>query len=605
VESPHPGAATLIVRCGCGKQLQFPITHLKKPAVCPACHGALRVIAHGTPRSALVRGALVILKGPQRAGERVLLVGEEPIDIGKLHTNDLILAGETVSRLHCRLVPIEGDWLIEDCRSKNGLYVNGRRVESLELHDGDHIRVGGYELRYFAPAASAPPAGPTPPPPPRLSEDSSEHPPIPGSKRARTADEDTEVGFSLEALAEEKGEAVARPRRHVVTQQIAGGEVAFEEEVGELLVCPSCQKELPPGGKICVACGLDVKSGQVLITSDDVDLDRIYIAVEGIIRVISWIIWIGLYPVASEAFGTRKPHVTWGITLTTILISGWYMSYVWTDSPRMRTLKDLMLWSGDGSPSPGLVYYYYNYTSYGDSEAFEENVEKLRAIQPEASRSDVYLAAHQALSPEQQYQGQYRTSQLITHAFLHDGILHLVGNLIFLMVFGSRVNAMVGNVSTVVLYPLLAAGAAMAHVMSMKGQPPTPMIGASGAIMGLAGMYLVFFPVHQVHMAAWARWGLFAGFRLMMKIWSVRGFWVVLFYIAFDVGSTLYGIKDGTAHWAHLGGFGVGIVVAVFLLCTRLVNARGADALSAMLGRGAWVLVGKPRPEPGLIQRLP
>jgi len=120
------------------------------------------------------------------------------------------------------------------------------------------------------------------------------------------------------------------------------------------------------------------------------------------------------------------------------------------------------------------------------------------------------------------------------------------------------------------------------------------MIGASGAIMGLAGMYLVLVPVHEVHMALWYRFPIIAFFRLSMTLFAVRGFWVVLFYMAFDVIATVLGAKDDVAHWAHLGGFIVGIVLALFLLLARLVNCRGGDIISALMGRYAWALVGKP-----------
>lgn len=83
-------------------------------------------------------------------------------------------------------------------------------------------------------------------------------------------------------------------------------------------------------------------------------------------------------------------------------------------------------------------------------------------------------------------------------------------------------------------------------------------------------------------------------FALNMKIFSVRGFWVVLFYIACDVAMTVQGAEDGVAHWAHLGGFGVGVVVALALMVARLVDARGGDIVTRTLGRHAWALVGRP-----------
>jgi rhomboid family protein len=168
----------------------------------------------------------------------------------------------------------------------------------------------------------------------------------------------------------------------------------------------------------------------------------------------------------------------------------------------------------------------------------------------------------------------------------------------FLMVFGTRVNALLGQWKTAVLYPLLAVIAGGAWALSQRGEPPSAMIGASGAIMGLAGMYIVLFPVHRVHNVIWLRLGLFTGFRLLFKIFSLRGYWVVLFYIAFDVLFTALRLKDNVAHWAHLGGFIGGAVIAIGLLVSRQVNAHGGDLFSVILGRRAWALIGKPRGAP-------
>ena len=65
--------------------------------------------------------------------------------------------------------------------------------------------------------------------------------------------------------------------------------------------------------------------------------------------------------------------------------------------------------------------------------------------------------------------------------------------------------------------------------------------------------------------------------------------------MAFDVIYTVIGIETGVAHWAHLGGFGVGVLIAVALLLARLVNARGGDIISVTLGRHAWSIVGRPK----------
>ena len=79
-----------------------------------------------------------------------------------------------------------------------------------------------------------------------------------------------------------------------------------------------------------------------------------------------------------------------------------------------------------------------------------------------------------------------------------------------------------------------------------------------------------------------------------MKLFAVRGFWVVLFYIAFDVVFTAFSLEDNVAHWAHLGGFLAGMGLGIVLLLARVANARGTDLVSSVLGRYAWAVVGRP-----------
>lgn len=379
--------------------------------------------------------------------------------------------------------------------------------------------------------------------------------------------------------------------------------------------CPSCNRVLPPNARICVQCGINVASGRSLLTSEDGHLDATYTAAQNTIWIFSWLSWFGIYPVASEAFGTRKPWVIRSIALLTILTSAWFWAYDWTDSPTMQSAKFLMLWSGEEQPDAGMLMSFYSETSFGDSDAFFERLQELTdaqavAINPTGpgnvtptapaipatqpyfeTTGDLVLEAHYALTPKQRCLGEFRVYQLLTNAFLHGDILHLAGNLLFLMVFGARVNALIGNIRAAILYPVLAIAGSLGHMLTSRDMMPHPALGASGAIMGLAGMYLVVFPVHKVHMAVWLRiW-----FRLGMTIFAVRGLWVVLFYIAFDVFFTVLNIEDNVAHWAHLGGFIVGVSLALILLFTRLINARGADIVSVILGRRAWKLVGKPR----------
>src|SRR5262249_9933322 len=145
--------------------------------------------------------------------------------------------------------------------------------------------------------------------------------------------------------------------------------------------------------------------------------------------------------------------------------------------------------------------------------------------------------------------------QLITHAFLHEGFDHLIGNMIFLYVLGTRVNALIGNALTLLIYPLLAVLSALIQMAAMQHEPSTALLGASGAIMGLAGMYLVLMPTPKVHIAGWFRMMLFAPilFRYFLRLWfgvfSCRGFWLVVIVISLDILAIWLGWVDGTAHW--------------------------------------------------------
>jgi membrane associated rhomboid family serine protease len=248
-----------------------------------------------------------------------------------------------------------------------------------------------------------------------------------------------------------------------------------------------------------------------------------------------------------------------------------------------------MLWGGKAELIRPRLRYFYKYTNYGDAEAFKAKREALSSTTPER---ELDTATLNALTPQQRCFGEYSHFQLITHALLHGGIIHLVGNMLFLVVLGSRVNAAIGNILTAILYPVLAVAAALTHLATMGAEPPTPMLGASGAVMGLAGAYLLLYPVHKIYMAIWLRAPI-SGFRLLYKAFPVPGFCVVLFYIMFDVIALILTARTGTAHWAHIGGLISGFVIAFVLLAARLAYSR-SDVLSLALGRHAWPIIGNP-----------
>jgi len=199
------------------------------------------------------------------------------------------------------------------------------------------------------------------------------------------------------------------------------------------------------------------------------------------------------------------------------------------------------------------------------------------------------------LAPVEIGRHTYHPYQLVTHALLNADPFHLVGDMVFLLVFGSRVNALIGNILMVLAYPLLAVFAALFQMAANTNEFFHSMFGASGAVMGLAGMYFVFFPLHKVHILTWYR----VGFRLSYKIFAIRGFWVVLLYIGLDALYTVLRTEGTLTCWVHMGVFVPGMVVATGLMMVRLVNARGNDLLTTLFGRYAWSIVGRPgRGEP-------
>lgn len=153
--------------------------------------------------------------------------------------------------------------------------------------------------------------------------------------------------------------------------------------------------------------------------------------------------------------------------------------------------------------------------------------------------------------------------------------------------FGTRVNALIGNIASAIVYPILAVAAAAAHMALSHSH--VPMLGASGAINGMAGMYLILFPIQRVYCAMWIRFR----FRWGFKIFTMRGFWILLIYFAYDALMIALDAGGGTAHWAHVGGFVTGALIALGLLPSRQFKVQG-DLLSVVLGRHAWALVGRP-----------
>jgi membrane associated rhomboid family serine protease len=148
---------------------------------------------------------------------------------------------------------------------------------------------------------------------------------------------------------------------------------------------------------------------------------------------------------------------------------------------------------------------------------------------------------------------------LLGHMWLHGGLVHLFGNMLFLWIFGNAVCAKIGNIRYLPIYLGLGVIAGISHLIFAGGNA----LGASGAIYGIVGMYLVFFPENEITCY------LIIPFLFVREI-CLSSIWMILFWVAFDVWGAMSG-GGGVAYFAHLGGFAAGFVLAIVMLKYRLV----------------------------------
>lgn len=159
---------------------------------------------------------------------------------------------------------------------------------------------------------------------------------------------------------------------------------------------------------------------------------------------------------------------------------------------------------------------------------------------------------------------------LVSHMFLHAGVMHLGGNMLFLWIFGDNMEDQMGHGGFLAFY--LSAGL-LAAAAQIAAEPfsTIPMVGASGAIAGVMGGYLLMFPRARVDIVA-----IFIVFFKVFTLpaWIILGIWLALQLFG---GFSMAGGEGGVAYWAHAGGFIAGIV-----LCLPLFLKRG--------GPGFWTV---------------
>lgn len=142
---------------------------------------------------------------------------------------------------------------------------------------------------------------------------------------------------------------------------------------------------------------------------------------------------------------------------------------------------------------------------------------------------------------------------LLTSVFLHATWLHLLGNMLFLWVFGDNVEDAMGHVRFLAFFVLCGIGAGLVHAF-LDPDSTRPLIGASGAISGVVAAYVMLYPRVRV-------WGLFLkGIPLRL-----RASWAISVWVLFQIAAAFLGGDDGVGWFAHLGGLGVGAVLVLVL----------------------------------------
>jgi membrane associated rhomboid family serine protease len=142
---------------------------------------------------------------------------------------------------------------------------------------------------------------------------------------------------------------------------------------------------------------------------------------------------------------------------------------------------------------------------------------------------------------------------LLTYQFMHGDIFHLLSNMLFLWVFGDNVEDALGHVRYLIFYLLCGVAGGLAHAVMLPASP-LPLIGASGAVAGVIGAYLLLHPRVLVWVLA---------FRIIPL--NIKAAWVLGIWVLTQAIMVLISPADQVAWWAHIGGLVAGAVLVVFL----------------------------------------
>jgi membrane associated rhomboid family serine protease len=143
---------------------------------------------------------------------------------------------------------------------------------------------------------------------------------------------------------------------------------------------------------------------------------------------------------------------------------------------------------------------------------------------------------------------------LVTSMFLHAGVAHIAGNMLFLWIFGDNVEAAFGQLRYLLFYFVCGVGAGLMHI-AFNLNSHIPALGASGAISGVLGAYIVLEPRNRILTLIFI-------FLVRVPAVVVLGLWFVLQFLS-GIGSLGTSANGGVAVWAHIGGFLLGLSITL------------------------------------------
>ena len=162
---------------------------------------------------------------------------------------------------------------------------------------------------------------------------------------------------------------------------------------------------------------------------------------------------------------------------------------------------------------------------------------------------------------------RFNIIDVITSMFLHGGIYHIVGNMWFLYIFGDNIESILGHIRFICFYIFCGAGAAFLQFI-VEPTSSIPMVGASGAISGILGAYMIKFPKAKVHVIAVV---IFLITTFVVPAQVVLGVWFLM-QLSGGLGSLGIDTTGGIAWFAHIGGFICGVGSIKFFQTFKINN---------------------------------